>query len=265
MTEPLITPKTLRSYSLPEELSDCDCAFIGFFTFTKEIESKLKHIGTNIVSHHDDRRQFFGEYKGKKYLALDRVFGGVVIANVIEELVHLHGIKKIIGLGWSGTFIEDLNVGDFVIADSAVNTGGVSREYCPNDNLLNCDDAMLSAYRDLVEKNKIPFKTACAWTTEAIYCEYPEDISRWIEGGGEIINMETSFLYSVCKRLGIPAIYACVISDLAYKKKWEPNFAVANNKAHILFDLLTEVFPSKELYNKRLKTAAEDGAAWPRR
>ena len=30
----------------------------------------------------------------------------MVIATVIEELVHLHGIKKIAGLGLSGTFIE---------------------------------------------------------------------------------------------------------------------------------------------------------------
>ncbi len=241
MTEPLVTAKRLRDYSLPENLGDCDCALVGSLTFTRQMQDKLKRIGTTIVSHHDDRSQFYGECEGKRFIALDRVFGGVVIATVIEELVQLHGIKKIVGLGCSGTLIEGLNVGDYVIAASAINTGGVSREYCPNDRVFHCNRGMLTDYRAIVDEHRIPVKCACAWTTEAYYREYPADISRWIANGGEIVNMETSFLYSVCKRLDIPVMYACVISDVAYGDKWKPNFAVAYSKIDLLFELLTKV------------------------
>ena len=241
MPEPLVTPRLLRDYSLPRNLGDCNCALIGSLTFNRQIKDTLQPIGTTIVSHHDDRGQFSGERDGKKFIALDRVFGGVVIATVIEELVQLHGIKKIVGFGLSGTLVEGLNIGDYVIAASAINTGGVSREYCPNDRLFYCNEGMLNEYRAIVEERSIPLKSACAWTTEAYYREYPEDISRWIANGGEIINMETSFLYSVCKRLGIPAMYACVISDVAYGERWKPNFAAAYNKVPTLFELLTRV------------------------
>ncbi len=241
MTEPLVTPKHLRDYSLPEHLGDCDCALVGCLTFTRQIQDNLQQIGTTIVSHHDDRRQFYGERDGRSFVALDRVFGGVVIATVIEELVQLHGIKKIVGIGCSGTLTEDLNIGDYVIAASAINTGGVSREYCPDDRLFYCHEGMLNDYRAIGDERRIPVNCACAWTTEAYYREYPANISRWIANGGEIVNMETSFLYSVCRKLDVPAMYACVISDIVYGDKWERNFAAVYNKIDILFELLTKV------------------------
>jgi uridine phosphorylase len=241
MTQPLVSPKYLRDYSLPENLGDCDCALVGSLTFTTQMQDTLKRIGTTIVSHHDERRQFYGECDGKRFLALDRVFGGMVLATVIEELVQLHGIKKIVGFGCSGTLTERLNIGDYVIAGSAVNTGGVAAEYCPDDRLLYSNEGMLSDYRAIVDEHRVPVNCACAWTTEAYYREYPADISRWIANGGEIVNMETSFLYSVCKRLDIPAMYGCVISDVVYGDRWKPNFAAAYSKIDILFGLLTKV------------------------
>ena len=90
-------------------------------------------------------------------------------------------------------------------------------------------------------RKRVPVKCACAWTTEAYYREYSANISQWIASGGEIVNMETSFLYSVCKRLDVPAMYACVISDVAYGDKWKPDFGAAYSKIDILFELLTRV------------------------
>jgi purine-nucleoside phosphorylase len=171
MTNPLITPRTLRrNYVSPHELNECDSAIIGFLTFPAEIEGNLHQLKGKIVSLHDDRRQFYGEFQGKKVIILDRVFGGGVIASVIEELVELHDVKRIIGIG--------LKLGDFVLASSAVNSGGVAREYYPDQELFLANKIMTSDYKTMVGSINIPFLSACAWTTEAIYREYPAKLQN---------------------------------------------------------------------------------------
>lgn len=238
MTNPLITPRILRkNYVLPDELNECDSAIIGFLTFPADIERNLHPLKSKIVSLHDDRRQFYGEFQGKRFIVLDRIFGGAVISSAIEELVELNGVKRIIGIGLSGTLVERLKLGDFVLARSAVNSGGVAREYYPDGELLLANEIMISDYKSIVGSINTPYLSACAWTTEAIYREYPEKLQNWRAIGGEIVNMETSFLYAVCKKLNIPTIYICVISDYLFKTGWDYDFSMAENQTPKLFNL----------------------------
>ena len=52
-----------------------------------------------------------------------------------------------------------------------------------------------------------------------------------------MVNMETSFQYAVCKKLNIPNIYMCVISDYLLKFDWDYSFSEAEKRTTTLFEL----------------------------
>ncbi|MCK5074456.1 MAG: hypothetical protein KAQ98_13580 [Bacteriovoracaceae bacterium] len=235
---PLITPKKLRGNKiLPNFLDGCSDVIIGFCSFKDEVLKKLNILEKPIVSHLDDKHQFWGEFNGKRFLAFDMAYGGVIISSLLEELKELYGIKRAFGYGYAGSLNPQINIGDIIFASRTLNINGVSKEYYPNDKYFYASESLINKYHEIAKSFDIRYKTATAWTTEAIYREYPEDIERWIDLGSEIVNMEVSSFYAVCKKVKIETGYICSISDSLIDSSWDENFVNARSLNKQLFDI----------------------------
>lgn len=139
-------------------------------------------------------------------------------AVALEEL-KVYGLEYVIGIGAAGAFSERLNIGDIVIADSAIVSDGTSKIYT-DEPIAYPSEYMKSLAEDIFRRNEQPVEHACIWQSDALYRESLDARAAWRAQGAECVNCETSTLYSVSKELGIQAVAFNWITDSTVSGKW---------------------------------------------
>jgi len=146
------------------------------------------------------------------------VLSGPWCAMALEELKVL-GLKYAIGIGAYGSFSEELQIDDLVIADNAIISDGTSKEYS-NDSEVKPSKRLLDLIEVILQRENQKYKKASVWTIDALYRESIDKMKVWSRKGAECVNMETSTLYTVSKELCIESIYFGFILDLIHTEKW---------------------------------------------
>jgi uridine phosphorylase len=225
MSQPIITPaRFLGRASLPPEAAGCSLAVVGFCRFYDMVDRlSAKPLSESICSHLDRSHQFTGQVGDAKILALECLYGGPLSATVIEELAH-YGIKKVIGYGYAGSLTREIPVGQIVVADEAIVSDGTSREYLADAQLAYPDRALANSFYECAAGSGMSVRGGKVWTTDAIYREYPEKVAAWRQAGAQVVNMDTAHFYAVSQVVGMPAVYACVVSDCVEGPTWDDGF-----------------------------------------
>ena len=204
---PYITPsKLLPNKSLPFDFKFaiiCYCPMPKFFSKCKmSTQPTIRyfiHTPMSCVT-------FCENESGVKFIVLDEVYGGVVNMADIEEL-HFYGIKTIIGIGFVGSLDPKILVGDNVfgkfsyVEDNSNGYYGGSEKVKPSNDLMS-----------FVEKLNLDHNVGI-WTTSAIYREYNHMIKEAVSSGLKVVNMDTSHLYMVSRKLKIRSVYVATVSD----------------------------------------------------
>jgi len=146
------------------------------------------------------------------------VLSGPWVAMALEELKVL-GLKYAIGIGAYGSFSQELQIDDLVIADNAIISDGTSKEYS-NDSEVKPSKRLLVLIEVILQRENQKYKKASVWTTDALYRESIEKMKMWSKRGAECVNMETGTFYTVSKELCIESIYFGFILDLILTEKW---------------------------------------------
>ena len=155
---------------------------------------------------------------GVDILLTGTVFGGPVTATVIEELAELD-VRIVIGYGFSGGLVSNIEPGMLVIADQALNSSGTAKSY-NNSSVITADKRLVALSRATFEEAGIIPTMVTSWTTDAIYREYPTVVKHWRDAGAQIVNMETDALYAVAKACGIATVYVTCVSDSLASQTW---------------------------------------------
>ena len=198
---------------------------VAAFCRLRGMKQKLsaKPLPESVFSHLDSSHQFIGQIGQSRVLAVECLYGGPLSATVVEELAH-YGIKEVIAYGYAGSLTADIPVGQIVVAEAALVSDGASREYLPHADLVYPDHELFRRFRECATTSGVAIREAKVWTTDAIYREYPEKVALWRQAGAQVVNMDTSHLYSVGSVLGISCLYACVVSDSVAGPVWENGF-----------------------------------------
>ena len=137
----------------------------------------------------------------------------------MEEMAYL-GVKYVIGYGYSGSLRQEFVQGSIVLASSGIVSDGTSGEYSELSE-VKASAVLMAAYNKLDAALRDGVLSRKAWTTDAIYREYPSKVQSWLQAGADFVNMDTSHFYAVSQDVGIEAIYFSLISDYVGWEKWE--------------------------------------------
>ena len=239
VSQPIITPgKWLGRDAVLPEVIGCSLAIVGFCRFY-DMKSRLsaEPLSEALFSHLDRSHQFVGLVAGHKILALECLYGGPLSATVLEELAY-YEIKTVIGYGYAGSLRRQIPVGQIVLVETAIVSDGTSREYLPDVRVVYPDAELVQRFNESVRERGITVQTGTAWTTDAIYREYPEKIERWREMGADVVNMDASYFYAVSQVVGLSAVYACVVSDCVDGPSWDEGFERAKKAMSELQDVI---------------------------
>jgi len=147
-------------------------------------------------------------------------FGGPNIAALVEELAAF-GVRECVLWGYCGAISDSINIGDVIIAKSALREDGVSYHYLAED-----EDFIESNWFEKwsCAKDDYGFREGAIWTCDALYRETEGKISRYRERDILGVEMEVASFYAVCRHKGIKGIALLVVSDAFRDGIWRSGF-----------------------------------------
>ena len=187
---------------------------------------------------------YTGKIKDERVLVISTGMGGPSTAICVEEL-HMLGIDNLIRVGTCGGMQMDVNPGDLIIAQAAVRAEGTSYEYLPKEVPAIASFKLLSAMKDVIDKENIPYHIGIVHTKDSFYGQHsPERMpvyndlkTKWkayIKAGVLASEMETAALYSVATTLGMNAVTILLVI-------WNQEQANHNIKFDNNFDTTSEI------------------------
>jgi len=225
----------LNEKELDLDVFNFPIAIFSFFKAMADIEiweKQVSRFNARRIDHtkSDDSRLHWGkiiqwpmsiwniENNGIPIVFVGPVLSGPWCAVALEELKVL-GLKYAIGIGAYGSFSEELQIDDIVIADDAIISDGTSREYS-KESETKPSKSLFDLLETILQRENQKYEKASVWTTDALYRESIEKMKMWRKRGAECVNMETGTFYTVSKELHIESIYLGFILDLIHTEKW---------------------------------------------
>jgi uridine phosphorylase len=167
---------------------------------------------------------YTGKVKGIGVSACSTGIGCPSAAIVVEELANI-GAETFIRVGTTGSLQPDIEVGDIVIASSAVRDDGTSRSYVPIEYPAVADFTVTAALVQTAQKPKRKVHFGPVLTSDAFYCDL-ENLKRWSRFSVLSVEMECSVIFTLAKlrKLRAGAILAVDSSPLkgVGKGEFEP-------------------------------------------
>lgn len=152
-----------------------------------------------------------GYYKGKKVTVGNAGFYAPDSAFATEILCE-GGIETFVRVGSCGALSEDIQIGDFVIADGILRGDGTTRYYVDDNYVPKVDPAVTagleSAFRGAGKIHK-----GGVWTTDAIFRETKDIVNGYIKKGAIAVDMVTSPFVTVANLYNRKAAVVMVVSD----------------------------------------------------
>lgn len=149
-----------------------------------------------------------GEYKGKRVTVGN---GGMYApdAALVTELLCAGGVDYLIRLGSCGSMRKEINIGDYILVESALRGDGVTRYYV-DDGIIPKADQELSDKLATVFKN---VHKGMVWTTDALLRETKEVVNNAISQGAIAVDMVTSPFLTIANLYNKKAAAILLVSD----------------------------------------------------
>lgn len=140
--------------------------------------------------------------------------GGPSAAIVIDELAAL-GARRMIRAGTCGSLVDDLQLGDLVIASEAITADGTSRALGAGERVAPSGTIVEA----LTGVSGGRARVAPVVSTDLFYDDRPDPERSWIDAGAVVVDMETATLLALATRRGIEAGALLLVSDRLLGKR----------------------------------------------
>ena len=154
------------------------------------------------------------------------VLGAPQAVLVLEKLIAL-GVRDVLAVGWCGSLLPHVGIGDIVLPCRAISEEGTSQHYptsiedpCPSSQLLGL-------IRDVFEQERVPFHEGPVWSTDAPYRETIGKVVRYRKQGVLAVEMEASALFTVAHFRGVRLALILIVSDDLSTLQWIHGFREA--------------------------------------
>jgi uridine phosphorylase len=182
---------------------------------------------------------------GKRFAVHFPAFGGPRIANSLEQLAAC-GIRSVFGLGLGGTPQDHVQIGDILLIEGAVRGDGVSRYYAPLEYPAIADLSLTARVRAQLQQHGERYITGLSFGTDALYREDEQLLTQLRALGVLSVDLESSALLTVGRRLGIACCWVGVVSDRLVSSTHEGTIhpdqvmSALLRLAHYLIEIITE-------------------------
>ncbi|WP_232702819.1 nucleoside phosphorylase [Halobacterium wangiae] len=166
--------------------------------------------------------------------------GAPTTAILMDELV-ADGVETFLSIGYTGCLDRSVEMGEFVVCDSAVRDEGTSHHYVESAKYAHATEAVVDATTDLLDERDEPYHVGPSWTTDALYRETDLEVETYAAEGVLTVEMEASAVFAVADHRGVDAGAMFVVSDYLGTDDWEPKFHLTAEDMQHLGDTAVDV------------------------
>ena len=160
---------------------------------------------------------YTGTYKGKRVSVMGSGMGIPSISLYAYELYKFYGVENIIRIGSTGTYKEDIEVFETILATASYSDSSYARCMCGDENVFQYPDEGLNQnLKDAAARLGIRLREGKIWSSDVFY--YDE---KMLSGALETAKkndliaaeMESFGLFATAKNLGKKAACILTVSD----------------------------------------------------
>ncbi len=152
-----------------------------------------------------------GIYKEKKITVGNGGFYSPDSAFVTEMLC-AGGVNALVRIGSCGALREDINVGDYVVADKIIRGDGATRYYV-DDNFTPAVDTGISEQVENIFSQSGRVHKGGVWTTDALFRETKDIVNSYIQKGALAVDMVSSPFVTLSNLYKRKAAVILAVSD----------------------------------------------------
>ncbi len=166
---------------------------------------------------------YTGTYKGKAVSVQGTGMGIPSALIYCHELINDYGVKKLIRVGSAGSYQQDINLRDIVIAMAASSTSGINNsrfinaDYSPTANFELFMKAALYA-----KEHNILIKAGNVLSSDEFYEDDFDNYKQWAEFGVLCVEMEAAGLYTIAAKYNVQSLAILTVSDSLVTKEALP-------------------------------------------
>ncbi|WP_440059594.1 purine-nucleoside phosphorylase [Thermogladius sp. 4427co] len=146
-------------------------------------------------------------------------------AHIVFEELYMLGAKAIVRFGTTGALVEELDVGDIILArDASYYSGGIYIQYIPSDIVLSAsaDFHLLKHVDEYYSSKGYKHYIAGVVSADRFYVDPYEFASFWRRFGVVAVEMETAILYILSRLRGFRALSVLLVSNSLVKETGYP-------------------------------------------
>ena len=157
---------------------------------------------------------YTGRYRGRWVSVMGTGMGIPSHSIYVHELITEYRVRTLVRVGTCGALKPDLEIGDIVLAMTASTDSQVNRlrfdgmDYAPAASF----ELLLKAYQVAGDRG-IATRVGSTFTGDIYDYDDPEWWHLWAEYGVQVVEMETSALYSLAAKHGVDALSILTVSN----------------------------------------------------
>lgn len=154
-----------------------------------------------------------GEFDGRRVSVQGTGMGMPSTAIYVNELISL-GAKRLIRVGTCGSYQENINVGDVVIAMSASTDSAMNKQiFYQKDYAPSASYSLLTKAVGKAEEMNLKVNVGNILSSDSFYNPNPDHWRKWAEYGVLAVEMETSAIYTIAAKRQVEALTILTVSD----------------------------------------------------
>jgi len=163
---------------------------------------------------------YTGIYKGKRVSVQGTGMGIPSTLIYCNELVRDFGVKNLIRVGSAGSYQEEINLYDIVIAMAASSNSGINNtRFINSDYSPTADFELFLKAVDFARENNIKIKAGNVLSSDEFYEDDYNSYKKWANFGVLCVEMETAGIYTVAAKYNVKALSILTISDSLITKE----------------------------------------------
>jgi uridine phosphorylase len=149
---------------------------------------------------------------------------GAPYATMVAETLIAWGARTILFIGWCGAVSPMLTIGDLVVPSAAVIDEGTSPHYAAGASTACPSEPLMRQVAEACAAEGVCAHAGAVWTTDAVFRETRDEVTRHQRNGVLAVEMECSALFTVGGFRGVEVAALLVVSDDLSSLTWRPGF-----------------------------------------
>ncbi len=162
---------------------------------------------------------YTGKYKGKEVSVMGSGMGMPSIGIYCNELYNQYGVEKIIRIGSCGSYQEDIDVYDIIIAEGACTNSSFGKQFLPYGGTYSAiaDFNLLKKAYDTANSLNKKVHVGNILSSDTFYSANVNEWKQWKDLGVLAVEMESYALYSTAAYYHKQALCILTVSDSIVK------------------------------------------------